>query len=95
MFHVVILLFEVPTGMVADLYGRKRTLLIGSMLSLFYALLMMVGGHFFVFTLAFALAGLAGTFHSGAHNALLCDTLLYSGKKEGGAFFVYFRNYKK
>jgi MFS family permease len=82
LFHVVIVLFEVPTGMVADLYGRKRSLLIGSLLSLFYALLMMIGGHFFVFTLAFALAGLAGTFRSGADNALLYDTLLYSGKKE-------------
>ncbi|NGQ96733.1 MFS transporter [Brevibacillus sp. SYP-B805] len=82
LFHAVIVLFEVPTGMVADLYGRKHSLLMGSLLSFFYALLMMIGGHFFVFSLAFALAGLAGTFRSGADNALLYDTLLHSGKTE-------------
>lgn len=73
--HLSIVLFEVPTGIVADLYGRKISLIIGHIISLFYAVIMMLSGHFFFFTLAFAILGLSTTFKSGADQALLYDTL--------------------
>lgn len=81
MLHLFIVLFEIPTGVIADLYGRKKSLLIGSAISLGYALLMMIGGHFFVFSLAFALFGLASTFKSGAAQALFYDTLAAAGQE--------------
>ena len=81
LLHLFIVLFEIPTGVIADLYGRKRSLLIGSAISLGYALLMMIGGHFFVFSLAFALFGLAITFKSGAAQALFYDTLAAAGQE--------------
>ncbi|MGB8955922.1 MAG: MFS transporter [Tumebacillaceae bacterium] len=81
LLHLFIVLFEIPTGVIADLYGRKKSLLIGSFISLGYALFMMIGGHFFVFSLAFALFGLANTFKSGAGQALFYDTLAAAGQE--------------
>ncbi|ARU61183.1 hypothetical protein CBW65_09155 [Tumebacillus avium] len=81
LLHLAILFFEVPTGIVADLYGRRKSLLIGTFISLFYALFMMISGNFFTFTLAFALMGLSGTFKSGASQALLYETLQAGGKE--------------
>ncbi|HEU4964578.1 MAG TPA: MFS transporter [Bacilli bacterium] len=81
LLHLVIVFMEVPTGLVADLYGRKRSLLIGSCISVLYAVFMMIGGHFFVFSLAFGLMGLGITFKSGAEQALLYDTLK-AGRQE-------------
>ena len=81
LLHFFIVLFEIPTGVIADLYGRKKSLLIGSFISLGYALFMMISGHFFVFSLAFALFGLAVTFKSGAAQALFYDTLAEAGQE--------------
>ncbi|TCP52350.1 putative MFS family arabinose efflux permease [Tumebacillus sp. BK434] len=81
LLHVAILLFEVPTGIVADLYGRRKSMLIGTFISLFYALFMMISGNFFTFTLAFALMGLSATFKTGASQALLYETLQAGGRE--------------
>ncbi|WP_082235321.1 MFS transporter [Halobacillus massiliensis] len=75
LLHLAIVLFEVPTGMVADLYGRKISLVIGNIFSLLYGLFMLVSGTFSMFTLAFLSMGLMVTFHSGAEQAFAYDTL--------------------
>lgn len=82
LLHFVIFFFEVPTGMIADLYGRKKSLMIGSFISLFYALFMLVAGDFYLFTLAFAMMGLSITFRSGAEQALTYDTLEAGGQQD-------------
>ncbi|MCA0970491.1 MFS transporter [Halobacillus litoralis] len=79
LLHLAIVLFEVPTGMIADLYGRKVSLVIGNVFSLLYGLFMLISGTFSMFTLAFLSMGLMVTFHSGAEQAFAYDTL----KKEG------------
>ncbi|ASF38847.1 MFS transporter [Halobacillus halophilus] len=73
--HLAIVLFEVPTGMVADLYGRKASLLIGNLFSILYGLFMLISGTFSMFTLGFLSMGLMITFHSGAEQAFAYDTL--------------------
>ncbi|QTC41415.1 MFS transporter [Bacillus sp. V3] len=82
LLHLAIVLFEVPTGMIADLYGRKISLIVGNLFSLLYALLMLVSGTFTVFTLAFLSMGLMVTFHSGAEQSFAYDTLK-NAKREG------------
>ncbi len=73
--HLAIVLFEVPTGMIADLYGRKVSLVIGNVFSILYGLFMMISGTFSMFTLAFLSMGMMVTFHSGAEQAFAYDTL--------------------
>ncbi|CAN7521231.1 MFS transporter [Rossellomorea sp. LjRoot5] len=75
LLHLAIVLFEVPTGMIADLYGRKVSLVIGNLFSLLYGLFMLLGGNFSMFTLAFLSMGLMVTLHSGAEQAFAFDTL--------------------
>ena len=73
--HLAIVLFEVPTGMIADLYGRKVSLVIGNLFSLLYGLFMLLSDNFSMFTLAFLSMGLMVTLHSGAEQAFAYDTL--------------------
>ncbi|WP_179886609.1 MFS transporter [Bacillus sp. es.034] len=75
LLHLAIVLFEVPTGMIADLYGRKVSLVIGNLFSLLYGLFMLLSGNFSMFTLAFLSMGLMVTLHSGAEQAFAYDTL--------------------
>ncbi len=80
--HLAIVLFEVPTGMVADLYGRKVSLIFGNVFSLLYGLFMLISGSFSMFTLAFLSMGLMITFHSGAEQAFAYDTLKNEGREK-------------
>jgi len=73
------LLFEVPTGAIADIYGRKFSVLLGyaiegiGYLSLFFI------QDFYAVLLAFAIIGFGTTFSSGAKEAWITD--LIKGKK--------------
>ncbi|MBA2175855.1 MFS transporter [Halobacillus locisalis] len=80
--HLAIVLFEVPTGMIADLYGRKVSLIFGNVFSLLYSLFMLISGSFSMFTLAFLSMGLMVTFHSGAEQAFAYDTLKNEGREK-------------
>lgn len=80
--HLAIVLCEVPTGMVADLYGRKVSLLLGNLFSLLYGLLMLISGTFSMFTLAFLSMGVMITFYSGAEQAFAYDTLKNEGREK-------------
>ncbi len=73
--EVVILLFEVPTGIVADAYSRKFSLVIGYLIM---GLGFIIEGLFPVFPailLASGLWGLGYTFTSGAQQAWLSDEI--------------------
>ncbi|RWZ54458.1 MFS transporter [Halobacillus fulvus] len=80
--HLTIVLFELPTGVIADLYGRKVSLLYSQVCSLLYGGLMMVSDSFSLFTVAFMSMGLMVTFQSGAEQSFAYDTLKQE-KKEG------------
>lgn len=81
-FHLAILLGEAPTGVVADLLGRRRSMLIGLVLSaasLFgYAWI----SDTLTACLLLGLTGLSLTFISGADTALLYETAEAAGGEE-------------
>ena len=79
-FSIIIVVLELPTGYFADLYGRKTSLVIGS-LTLFFGIIIYSFGHnFFQFLIAEILWGISASFLSGANLALLYDTLKNLGK---------------
>lgn len=89
-FTVGQVLFEVPTGVVADAFGRRTSYLLGSATliasTLLYLLLWQVGGPFLAWALVSMLLGLGFTFFSGATEAWLVDALRatnYQGTLEG------------
>ncbi|PLR89828.1 MFS transporter [Bacillus sp. T33-2] len=75
LLHLSVVLIEIPTGMIADLYGRKQSLLIGNILSICYAIVMLISDSFSLFGMALIMLGIGVTFQSGAEEALAYDTL--------------------
>lgn len=76
--HVTIFLFEIPTGMVADLFGRKVSLIAGRLLATLYLMGMMVADSLYTTAALFFLFGLSLAFLSGAEEALLFDSIAQS-----------------
>ncbi len=72
---ISVVIFEVPTGVIADKIGRKFSLILGSSLWAISLLVYIVSDHFIIFAIAEIIFGLGGTFKSGADVALLYDTL--------------------
>lgn len=81
-FHVVSLLCEVPSGMAADLLGRKKTLLSGGVLTVTCNLLMAFASDLFTICLAMGLNALAMTMFSGTFTALVYDSLKTEGRED-------------
>ena len=66
-------LFELPTGAFADLYGRKKSLVLGYLLFSFAFYLYFISNSFVMFVLAEAIGAIAFTFISGAQEAWIVD----------------------
>lgn len=81
-FHVVSLLCEVPSGMAADLLGRKKTLVSGGVCMVLQSLLMAFASDLFTICFAMGLNALAMTMFSGTSTALLYDSLKQKGCEE-------------
>jgi MFS family permease len=82
-FTAGMVLFEVPTGVVADLWGRRVSFLLGTVtLSIttgLYVLLWQVEAPFWQWAVVSLLLGLGFTFFSGAVEAWLVDALTATG----------------
>jgi MFS family permease len=76
-------IFEVPTGIVADTIGRRTSYLLGTLTlsgsSLLYVMLWQVEAPFWAWALVSLLLGLGFTFFSGAVEAWLVDALTATG----------------
>jgi MFS family permease len=82
-FTAGMVLFEVPTGVVADLRGRRVSFLLGALTlavaTLLYLLLWWTAAPFWLWAVVSVLLGLGFTFFSGATEAWLVDALNHTG----------------
>jgi MFS family permease len=82
-FTAGMMIFEVPTGIVADTAGRRMSFLIGtvtlSISTLLYVMLWQIEAGFVWWALVSVLIGLGFTFFSGATEAWLVDALTATG----------------
>src|ERR671923_1593700 len=82
-FTAGMVLFEVPTGVVADTVGRRASYLLGTVTlsasTLLYVLLWQIGAPFWEWAVVSLLLGLGFTFFSGAVEAWLVDALAATG----------------
>lgn len=85
-FTAGFVLFEIPTGVVADLRGRRTSYLLGlltlAISTALYLLMWYVHARFWAWAMSSLLLGLGFTFLSGAFEAWLADALDHAGFKE-------------
>ena len=81
-FHMVSLTFEVPSGMAADLLGRRKTLVAGGVCMVLSNLPMAFAPDLFFICLAMALSALANAMFSGTASALTYDSLKQCGRTD-------------
>jgi len=82
-FTAGLVLFEIPTGVVADMRGRRLSYLLGTLTlalsTLLYLLMWRLSAPFWAWALSSATLGLGFTFFSGAFQAWLVDALKANG----------------
>ncbi len=74
-FHIVSLTFEIPSGILADLWGRKHVLAASQFCFALSSLAMMFSQSLFGICLSYALCALSYNLMSGSKEALLYDSL--------------------
>lgn len=81
-YHIASLFFELPSGAIADLYGKKICIVIGRVLEVISCILMIISNSFWGFAIAFILSSTAMSLHSGAAEALVYDSLKELGEED-------------
>jgi len=74
-FSLSTLLFEIPTGVLADLFGKKNTLLLSRFMFIIEIVLIAFYNGFWVFLIAKVISGIGVSLSSGTNQAFLFDTL--------------------
>ncbi|MFD0959719.1 MFS transporter [Paenibacillus chungangensis] len=80
-FAVIVLLAELPTGILADKWGRKPMLVLSAIIGCLEFLLLVFATEFWHFALVIALTAVGRASASGAEHALLYESLQLAGKK--------------
>lgn len=74
-FHITSLIFEIPSGVLADLFGRKKMLLVSSILKLLGNIVMILSCNLFMVCTSIAFYAMSYNFSSGSGDALAYDSL--------------------
>lgn len=80
-FHLASLLFEIPSGAVADAFGRKRCMVVSACLFIASSLMMAMSQSLPGVCLALILSAWGYNFASGTREALAYDSLLFEGRE--------------
>ncbi len=68
-------IFEVPSGLFADHYGKKTELMICFIMYIISFVFFFIGGEFYILCIAFIFFGLGEAFRSGTHKAIIMSYL--------------------
>jgi MFS family permease len=75
-------LFEVPTGILSDKIGRKKTVVFGVISSLIYSIFFAISKNYLILIIGAIIEGLERAFFSGNNDALIYDTLKEAGREK-------------
>ncbi len=81
-FHITSFFMEVPTGAIADIFGRKISRVCGRVLSLISVIILLAADSFLWFAISFVFTALSYNLESGAGDALLYDSLKEIGEED-------------
>lgn len=94
-FHIVSLIFEIPSGVLADVFGRKKMLVVSTIMGMVSDVIMILSGSLFTVCLSIAFRALSYNFSSGSGDALAYDSLKLARKEneferyESNQFIIY------
>ncbi len=80
-YHISSFSMEIPTGAIADIFGRKVSRTLGKAAAVIAALFMIFGNSVIYFAVAFFFTALGNNLESGAGDALVYDSLKETGKE--------------
>lgn len=75
-YHTCNLIFEIPTGAMADLLGRRRVIILSRVASVLSCLIMLNSHSFWGFAIGFIFSAFGGNLNSGSEEALVYDSLI-------------------
>lgn len=81
-FHITSFVMEVPTGAVADLWGRRQSRVMGRVFFIISMLFLWWSQNFFFQAVGFMMTAISYNLESGAGEALVYDTLTFLKKEE-------------
>jgi len=81
-YRVSKIIFEIPTGVIADVYGRKFSTILGSLLTYIVWVLISFSSNFESILILYIVMGFSFTFISGAQDAWIYDWLKYNRSKK-------------
>ena len=81
-FHVASLLFEIPSGVISDVFGRKRSMILSQCMFILSAFLMIFSEGLPGICVSLAASAFGYNFASGAREALAYDSLKAAGQEE-------------
>ncbi len=73
--EVMIYLFEIPSGVIADYYGKKNELKFCFIMYIISFILFFIGSNYLIMLLAMIFYGLGDAFRSGTHKAMIYEYL--------------------
>ncbi|MGB4589415.1 MAG: MFS transporter [Clostridiaceae bacterium] len=79
-YSAIVVTLELPMGMYADRFSRKNLVVFDAVAGILEILIITLAQNFWHFVLAISLAAIGQTMQSGAHNALVYDTLEIEGE---------------
>ncbi len=74
-FHITSIIFELPSGVMADVFGRKKMLIVSNIMYTIATLIMIASNSLFTVCLSIAFHALTYNFSSGTGDALAYDSM--------------------
>lgn len=74
-FHITSLIFEIPSGVLADVFGRKNMLIVSSVMRMIGNIIMIASCNLFMVCASIAFHAMSYNFSSGSGDALAYDSL--------------------
>ncbi|MGN0425770.1 MAG: MFS transporter [Acetatifactor sp.] len=81
-YHITSMIFEIPSGAIADLLGRKKSMIVSKTCIAVSCLIMLYSKSFWLFALSFFIQALGNNFNSGSEEALVYDSMKAIGEEE-------------
>ena len=81
-YHATSIVCEVPSGAAADLFGRKKCMVLSRICIALSCIIMLFSAHFWLFAVSFMMQALGNNLNSGSEEALIYDSMKALGKEE-------------